>query len=115
MDKLERCARRGCKNEFEPSGDRRFCTERCQQAAAYARRRTATGPRKVRLKPLATTLATAVESGAFSPTITVACKPTKPCQFGTPLDILGRGYRWPDSPGLDRETWQKILWREVAR
>jgi hypothetical protein len=34
--------------------------------------------------------------------------------FHTPLDILGRGYRWPDTPALDRETWQKILWREVA-
>ena len=44
--KLERCAYRRCNVEFTPSGDRRFCSERCRQAAAYARRRTATGARR---------------------------------------------------------------------
>jgi hypothetical protein len=34
---FERCAYRHCKNEFTPHGDRRFCSERCQQAAAYGR------------------------------------------------------------------------------
>jgi hypothetical protein len=32
-----------------------------------------------------------------------------------PLDILGGGRRWPKSKGLDRATWEKILWREVGR
>jgi hypothetical protein len=112
--KLERCSYRRCKNEFTPHGDRRFCSERCQQAAAYGRRRTAKGPRKVRLRPLATPIATAIENGHFSSTKTVGCKQPKPSQFATPLDILGRGHRWPDTPSLDRETWEKILWREVG-
>ena len=35
-----------------------------------------------------------------------------PCRFDVPLDILGRGYRWPGAPKLDRKTRAKILWRE---
>ena len=112
--KLERCAYRRCKNEFVPHGQQRFCSERCQQDAAYGRRRTAKGPRRRRLIGLATPIATTIENGHFSSTKTVSCKRPKPSQFGTPLDLLGRGHRWPNTPALDRETWQKILWREVG-
>ena len=112
--KFERCAYRRCSNEFTPHGQRRFCSERCQQAAAYGQRRTAKGPRKVRLRPLATPVAATIENGHFSSTKTVGCKQSKPSQFSTPLDLLGRGHRWPNTPGLDSETWQKILWREVG-
>jgi hypothetical protein len=39
-------------------------------------------------------------------------RPPCPSRFSVPLDILGRGHRWPNARKLDRATWQKILWRE---
>lgn len=54
-----------------------------------------------------------------SATTSIACKPTSrdphPSQFSVPLDLLGRGYRWPGAPKLDRETREKIAWREIGR
>ena len=38
-----------------------------------------------------------------------------PCRFSIPVDILGRGHRWPGAPKLDRETRDKIAWREIGR
>ena len=38
-----------------------------------------------------------------------------PSRFSVPLDLLGRGHRWPDAPKLDSETRDKILWREIGR
>jgi len=38
-----------------------------------------------------------------------------PYRFTVPLDLLGRGHRWPDAPKLDSETRDKILWREIGR
>jgi hypothetical protein len=63
---------------------------------------------------LATPVAATIENGHFSSTKTVSYKQPKPSQFGTPLDLLGRRDRWPNTPGQDRKTWQKILWREVC-
>jgi hypothetical protein len=31
-----------------------------------------------------------------------------------PLDLLGRRYRWPETPSLDREVWTEIL-REAGK
>ena len=38
-----------------------------------------------------------------------------PSRFSIPVDILGRGHRWPGAPKLDRETRDKIAWREIGR
>ena len=35
-------------------------------------------------------------------------------QFIAPKDILGRGYRWPQTPRLDRKTWVKIVRAEIG-
>jgi len=54
-----------------------------------------------------------------SQTNSSSCKATAghpyPCRFSVPLDILGRGYRWPGAPKLDRKTREKITWREIGR
>jgi hypothetical protein len=46
------------------------------------------------------------------------CKAKKehpyPLTLNVPLDLLGRGCRWPGAPKLDGETRRKILWREVC-
>jgi hypothetical protein len=31
-----------------------------------------------------------------------------------PLNVLGGGWRWPDTPRLDRDLWQKILRAEIG-
>ena len=55
-----------------------------------------------------------MENGHKSSIETVSCKRPQPCVFGlAPLDLLGRRYRWPEAPSLDREVWTEILWREV--
>ena len=45
-----------------------------------------------------------------------SCKATArhpyPCRFTLPLDLLGRGHRWPGAPKLDRKLWEAVLWRE---
>jgi hypothetical protein len=35
-----------------------------------------------------------------------------PSRFSVPVDLLGRGHRWPGAAKLDRKTRAKILWRE---
>jgi hypothetical protein len=37
-----------------------------------------------------------------------------PSRLSVPIDLLGRGCRWPGVGNLDRDTWAKILWREVC-
>jgi hypothetical protein len=57
-------------------------------------------------------------------TVTENISKSIPCKTGTsktetgrklPVDLLGRGHRWPGwRRGIDREIWEKILWREVG-
>ena len=37
-----------------------------------------------------------------------------PSGLSVPIDVLGRGCRWPGSRKLNPETWAKILWREAC-
>src|SRR4029079_6377350 len=35
-----------------------------------------------------------------------------PSRFSVPLDLLGRGHRWPEAPKLASETRDKTFWGE---
>jgi hypothetical protein len=37
-----------------------------------------------------------------------------PCRFSVPVDVLGRGHRWPGASPLDRATREKIRAREIG-
>jgi ribosomal protein L24E len=118
MAELEPCAYRQCKGRgvfIRRNGEQqRFCSEQCQQAYAYDVRRAELGVKTPRKRRLGRGIADARENGHFSSTKTVDCKRPQPSDFSTPLDLLGRGHRWPGTRSLDRETWQKIMWREVG-
>jgi hypothetical protein len=116
------CAYRHCKETFQAArSDHRFCSQRCREAYAYDLKRAESGTkgqRKKRLQALdthpATPVAASMENGLFSSTNSTACKATKPRGFRVPLDVLGRGHRWPASPSIDPRIMADILRREVC-
>jgi hypothetical protein len=111
----EGCAYRHCREVFAPrTEDHRFCSQRCREAYAYDLRRAKIGVHGPRKRRLATTLPGCMENGHFSPTKTVSCKQPQPSRFAVPVDLLGRGLRWPGAHSLDRCVYAEILWREVA-
>ena len=119
MFDYRKCER--CRSEYRPARqDQSYCSSRCKRAAAYGRERFAAGTKGARKKRLqapdmapGTHVAGSVRNEAFSSTETIPCKPTKSLVFG-PIDILGRGYRWPGAIRLDAAVRERILWREVG-
>jgi predicted nucleic acid-binding Zn ribbon protein len=114
---LEHCVYKHCKGRgvFYPrTADQRFCSKQCQDDYAYDVRRARNGAVKPRKRRLRTTIATSTENGPFYPIETVSCQRSKPSVYSTPLDLLGRGHRWPNTPSLDRGVWRAILHKEVC-
>jgi hypothetical protein len=89
---------------------RRFCGARCQKAAVRE---------KATFEGAGYNPSRCPKIGSKSP-ISSTCWHAQnghpyPSQFSVPLDLLGRGYRWPEAPQLDRETRDNIAWREIGR
>jgi hypothetical protein len=116
------CAYRHCKETFRPTrSDHRFCSQRCREAYAYDLKRVEAGvkgPRKKRLQTHvthpATPLAGSVENAPFYSSNSTPCKSTQPLAFRVPLDVLGRGHRWPAASSIDQRVVAEILRRELC-
>jgi hypothetical protein len=47
-----------------------------------------------------------------------ACKASNgnpyPSRISVPIDVLGKGHRWPNAPRLDRTILANIAWKEIG-
>ena len=105
-----RCDR--CRTEYLPTREAQsYCSPRCKRDAEYGRTRSERGirgPRRRQLRPQGISI-----NSTFSSTETAPCKPTKSL-ISLPIDLLGRGHRWPRAIRLDRELRERILWCEIG-
>jgi hypothetical protein len=102
---------RHCDMRFDmPATGRRkwFCSENCRVASA---REKAVFERAGCIAP-GVTKPTQQVTENIAPVGTK--KQTHSCQFSVPIDLLGRGYKWPGAPSLDPDTLQKIAWCEIG-
>ena len=104
--RCESCGKLSDKAKGRP---RRFCSDACRSAA----HRAGAG-----FDGSHDALGVASRNGLKNPSASIACKANKPDPYpsaiGVPIDVLGRGYRWPGALPLDREIWAAILRREGA-
>jgi hypothetical protein len=88
---------------------RRFCSSRCQKAAKRE---------KTPFERAGYNLPWCPKIDAKSPSKSNSCKAKNghpyPSGLSVPIDLLGRGYRWPGTSKLDAETRAKIIRREVG-
>jgi endogenous inhibitor of DNA gyrase (YacG/DUF329 family) len=88
---------------------RRFCSSRCQKAEKRE---------KAAFERAGYNLPWCPKIDAKSPSKSNGCKAKNghphPPGLSVPIDLLGRGHRWPRTPKLDAETRAKILLREVG-
>jgi hypothetical protein len=103
-----------CGKPFPKTSKRpqRCCSPGCRKALSREMARTA--PKEGRNGQ-------SVQASRYAlkkPSASVGCKVTSgdrhPSRFDLPLDILGRGLGWSNGSRLDRATWERILWCEVA-
>jgi len=89
---------------------RRFCSDACRMASARAKE-------ALNGSEVQSTLAfgNAPNRPYDSKRYKAISRDPYPSRFSVPLDLLGRGHRWPDAPKLDSKTRDKILWREIGR
>jgi predicted nucleic acid-binding Zn ribbon protein len=114
---LEHCVYKHCKGRglFYPTrADHRFCSKQCQDDYNYDVRRARNGAVKARKRRLGSTLPGSAENEPFSPIETNIYRTPQTSVYSTPLDLLGRGHRWPNTPSLDRGVWRAILHKEVC-
>jgi hypothetical protein len=118
-DEYRRCDR--CKSEYRPARQAQsYCSPRCKRDAAYGRERFEKRTKRARRMRLeasetlpASRIARTVRNGTYSSIETAPCKPTKSL-ISLPIDLLGRGHRWPGAIRLDRELRERILWCEIG-
>ena len=96
-----------CSKSFDKGAGRRkrFCSDACRKAAERAK--------EARNSPGAQ-FSVASGNALNQQTKSIACKRIWPDPCPAPLDLLGRGCRWPKSRKLDRDVWQRILRAEVC-
>ena len=91
-----------CSKAFDKRAGRRkrFSTDACRMAAQRAKTESS-----VAFGNALNSLYGSIGCEAISPD-------PYPSRFSVPLDLLGAGHRWPGTPKLDREMWERILRRE---
>lgn len=90
-----------------PGPAKRFCSATCQKASARE---------KAAFEAVGYNLSRCPRIASKSVSNSNGCKVQNghpyPSRFSVPLDVLGRGHRWPGAPKLERRIWEAILWRE---
>jgi hypothetical protein len=93
-----------------PGPGRRFCSPCCQKASVRE---------KACFEVAGYNSSRCPRIDAKSQTNSNGCKAKighpYPARLSVPLDILGRGHRWPGAPRIDRATRENIAWREIGR
>jgi hypothetical protein len=90
-----------------PGPAKRFCSPTCQKASVREKATfEAAGYNLSRCPRIAS------KSVSNSNTCETQNRHPYPSRFSVPLDVLGRGHRWPGAPKLERKIWEAILWRE---
>lgn len=89
---------------------RRFCSDACRQASTLAQeaRNSSDAECSVATGNALNRPDNSKGCGALS-------RHPHPSRFSVPLDLLGRGHRWPGAARLDRATRDKIAWREIGQ
>ena len=100
-----------CRKQFPKTAKRpaRCCSRRCRDGLLRERARLGGGQvSRIGLR------CCALKSSKHSKGYKATSRDPHPSQITTPIDILGRGHRWPNAARIDRKTWRKICWREIG-
>jgi hypothetical protein len=88
-----------------------YCSGRCRQRAHWERRATA----KISALPTHHTGRLTNSPKNVNRNNSLQGEKSRPSPFAkAPLNVLGGGWHWPDTPRLDRDLWQKILRAEIG-
>jgi hypothetical protein len=100
-----------CSKPFDKRAGRRrrFCSDACRKAAQ-------------RVKEAACCFHTECSTASVNDSESVTTSRAKtdfwpdphPSCLSAPIDILGRGHRWPGARKIDRKTWANIIHREIG-
>jgi hypothetical protein len=100
-----------CSKPFGKRGGRRkrFCSDACRKVAE-----------RVKEAACCSQAQCSVASGndLISPSSSTGCNAKTPdpypSRLSVPVDVLGRGHRWPGAKPIDRKTWANIVHREIG-